>query len=275
MDRKNAIIALLAVLLIFCTATSYLSYQQQQHMIAAQGDIIEKLISARNAGTADRAENQAFINGSATASSSCANIVAVRSDTHSGVIGKVYVELKDGNGDVLINTNPFVEPDTQYSVREAVAIAENFTNVNVSNKDIIVSFAINGTLIGGPSAGAATTVATIAAIEGTQVRQDVAITGTIEEGGYIGQVGGVFDKAVAAEKNGMTLFLVPNGQKKVIYYEQQTEERDIFGFTFTRVYYTPKEIDLGEYMEGTMDVEEVSTIGEAVTYMIAEYDFII
>ena len=275
MNRKNAIIAVLTILLIFSTATSYLSYQQQQHMIAAQGDIIEKLISARNAETADRAENQTFINGSEGVSSSSANIVAVRSDTHSGVIGKVYVELKDGKGDVLVNTNPFVEPDTQYSVREAVAIAENFTNVNVSNKDIIVSFAINGTLIGGPSAGAATTVATIAAIEGTQVRQDIAITGTIEEGGYIGQVGGVFDKAVAAEKNSMTLFLVPNGQKKVIYYEQQTEERNIFGFSFTRVYYTPKEIDLGEYMEGTMDVEEVSTIGEAVTYMIAEYDFII
>jgi len=26
-------------------------------------------------------------------------------------------------------------------------------------------------------------------------------------------------------------------------------------------------------MEGKMEVEEVSTIGEAVTYMIAEYDF--
>jgi len=269
MDRKNAIIALLAVLLIFCTSTSYLIYQQQQHVIEAQGDIIEILISARNAETAESTEKQAFINGSEGASSSSANIVAVRSDTHSGVIGKVHVELKEGNGDVLVNTNPFVEPDTQYSVREAVTIAENFTNINVSNKDIIVSFAINGTLIGGPSAGAATTVATIAAMEGAQVRQDVAITGTIEQGGYIGQVSGVFDKAVAAEKNGMTLFLVPSGQKKVIYYEQQIEERDIiFGFTFTRVYYTPKEIDLGEYMEGKMEVEEVSTIGEAVTYMI-------
>ncbi len=78
----------------------------------------------------------------------------------------------------------------------------------------------------------------------------------------------MFDKAVAAEKNGMKLFLVPRGQKKVIYYEQQIEERDIFGFTFTRVYYTPKEIDLDEYMDGKMDVEEVATIGEAVAYMI-------
>jgi hypothetical protein len=28
----------------------------------------------------------------------------VRSDTHSGVVGKVHVVLKEGNGDVLVNT---------------------------------------------------------------------------------------------------------------------------------------------------------------------------
>jgi predicted S18 family serine protease len=69
-------------------------------------------------------------------------------------------------------------------------------------------------LIGGPSAGAATTVATIAALQSTQVKHDVAITGTIEEDGYVGQVSSVFDKAIAADKNGMALLLVPRGQKK-------------------------------------------------------------
>jgi hypothetical protein len=32
----------------------------------------------------------------------------------------------------------------------------------------------------------------------------------------IGQVGGVFDKAVAAEKHNITLFLVPYGQKAIV-----------------------------------------------------------
>jgi predicted S18 family serine protease len=168
----------------------------------------------------------------------------------------------------VIPTNPFVEPDTHYSIREAVEVAAGFTNATVSNKDIIISFDITGTLIGGPSAGAATTVATVAALESKKVRHDVAITGTIGEGGYVGQVGGVFDKAVAAEKNTMSLFLVPYGQKKGVYYEQQVEEQKIFGFTFTRVYYTPKEIDLGEYMGGAMAVGEVATIAEAVSYMV-------
>ena len=266
MDRKNAIIAVLAFLVLFSTSSSFLIYHQQQHMIRTQEDIIERLISAGSTGSAGSEETSAFTNVSEGASS--ANIVAVRSDTYSGVMGTVRVELKEGNGDVLVNTNPFVEPTTQYSIREAVRVAENFTNMNVSNKDVIISFDINGTLIGGPSAGAATTVALIAVMEGKHVKQDVAITGTIEEGGYIGEVGGVLEKAVAAEKNGMKLFLVPKDQKKLIYYEQKIEERDIFGITFTRVYYIPKELDLGEYMEGKMDVEEVSTIGEVVAYMI-------
>ena len=49
-------------------------------------------------------------------------------------------------------------------------------------------------LIGGPSAGAAIAVATVAAIEGKNVSKDAVITGTIEEGGYIGEVGAVFEK---------------------------------------------------------------------------------
>ncbi|RJS68733.1 hypothetical protein CW714_09650 [Methanophagales archaeon] len=275
MNRKNTIIAVLCILLIASTSISYHVYQQQQQVIDIQENIIEKLI---HAGNADNEEKQTPANVNMNVpvsvpvteseSDSCANIVAVRSDTHLGVIGKVHVELKEGKGNVLVNTNPFVESTTQYSVREAVKVAEDYTNINITNRDIIVYFDINGTLIGGPSAGAAITAATIAAIENKEVRQDAAITGTIEEGGRIGQVGGVFEKAVAAEENSMELFLVPRGQKKLIYYEQEIGEREIFGFTFTRVYYIPKEVDLGEYMKEKMEVEEVSTIDEVVAYMV-------
>jgi len=270
MDRKNAIIAVLCILLVLSTSSSFLIYQYQQQIIEAQEDIIGKLVIASSSGSAVKEEEQVFINVSESAS--CANIVAVRSDDHLGVMGKVRVEIKEGNGDVLVNTDPFIEPTTQYSIREAVKVAENYTNMNHLNKDIIISFDINGTLVGGPSAGAATTAATIAAMEGKKVRQDVAITGTIEEGGNIGQVGGVFEKAVAAEKNGMRLFLVPGGQKKLTYYEQKIEEREmeIFGIKILmpKVYYIEKEIDLCEYMEGKMEVKEVSTIEDVVAYMI-------
>ena len=267
MNHKNTTIAVLCILLIASTSISYHIYQQQQQVIDVQENIIEKLIRAGSVGNADNEKNQTSANVNVPVpvaeSGSCANIVAVRSDTHSGVIGKVHVEVKEGNGNVLVNTNPFVESTTQYSVREAVKVAENYTNINIANSDIIVYFDINGTLIGGPSAGAAITSATIAAIENKEVRQDAAITGTIEEGGRIGQVGGVFEKAVAAEENGMELFLMAKGQGV---YEQRIKKEEIFGFTFVRVYST--QINLKEYMEGKMEVEEVSTIEDVVVYMI-------
>jgi hypothetical protein len=45
-----------------------------------------------------------------------------------------------------------------------------------------------------------------------------------------------------------------------VYYEQRLEEQQIFGFTFSRVYYMP--------MGDSMDVQEVASIGEAVSYMV-------
>jgi len=54
MDRKTAIIAVLTVLLIFSTSTSYLAYQEQQHLIESQASIIEQLISASKTENANR-----------------------------------------------------------------------------------------------------------------------------------------------------------------------------------------------------------------------------
>jgi predicted S18 family serine protease len=268
MDRKNIVIAVLCILLIFSASTSFLVYQNQRQQIERlstgieeKESIIEKLISEDS-----EEEKPGLITASRSVCS--ANVVAVRSDTGLGVIGKVQVEIKEGNGRILMNTNPFVEPDTQNSVREAVKVAEEYTNTNISDEDIVISFDINGTLIGGPSAGAAITVATVAAIEGKEVREDVAITGTVEEGGNIGKIGGVFEKAKVAEKNGIKLFLVPKGQKEMTYYEKEIEEAKILGFTLTKVYYSPKEIDLGEYMKDKMEVKEVSRIGEVMGRMV-------
>ncbi|MFV9676684.1 MAG: hypothetical protein ACNYVW_03435, partial [Methanosarcinales archaeon] len=173
MDRKNAIIAVLSILLVLSIATSVLVYQQQQRVIAAQEDIIEQLTSVRSAGRAAIEAKQTYINVSKGVS--CANIVAVRTDNQFGVLGTVHVELKNGTGNVLVNTNPFTDLTTQYSVREAVKVAEDYTNRDVTTKDISIYFNINGTLIGGPSAGAAIAAAAIAAMEGKTLKPDVVI----------------------------------------------------------------------------------------------------
>ena len=96
------------------------------------------------------------------------------------------------------------------------------------------------------------------------------ITGTIDEDGNIGAVGAVFEKALAAERNGMRFFLVPEGESVVITYEKKVEERRIFGFVIRRVYYVPKEIDLKQYFGDSMRVVEVGRIEEAYKYMIGD-----
>ncbi len=200
---------------------------------------------------------------------SSAYVVAVTSDG-GGLVGSVDVEVNLGRGRVLMNTNPFLEPDTQFSAETATQIAEQYTKKSLDDRDVIYSFDIDGQVLGGPSAGAAMTVATIAAIEGKQVRNDVAITGTIEEGGKIGFVGGVLEKMQAASEKGVKLFLVPEGQTKLTTYERIVEQQQRGGFVFQRVRYVPKTLDLSEYAKNELNIEvrEVSTIGEVASYML-------
>lgn len=260
---KDAALVALSVLLIFTISASFIFLHEKQVTI----ENLERELAAKERLLATYAHNKTWLPQSSLGAAS-ANIVAVRSVDNVGVLGGVRVEVKEGNGRTLVNTNPFVEPDTQYSIRTAVEVAARFVGVNLSERDVVVSFDINGTLIGGPSAGAATTLATIAALEGKEVRCDAVITGTIDEYGNIGAVGGVFEKALAAERNGMSLFLVPEGESVVTTYERKVEERRIFGFVIKKVYYVPKEIDLKDYFDGSMQVVEVGRIEEAYKYMI-------
>jgi uncharacterized protein len=194
------------------------------------------------------------------------SIVAVSSEG-IGIVGKGDVEIKPGKGRVLFSTNPFVEPDTQYSIEIAKQVAEDVTGKSLAKQDVIYSIeAGRAELIGGPSAGAALCLATIAAIENKKIREDVAITGTIQPNGSIGHVGAVLEKAQAAGKQGIKLFIVPKGQRNAIVYEKKETEKHGPGFVFRRIYYEPKVIDLNEAMfeQYGMEVIEVSNIYEAM-----------
>ncbi|MFH0971032.1 MAG: S16 family serine protease, partial [Candidatus Micrarchaeota archaeon] len=167
------------------------------------------------------------------------------------------------------NTNPFVEPDTQFSAETAVKIAQKKTAADLNERDVILTFEANTTLVGGPSAGAAMAIATIAAIERKQLAGNaVAITGTIEADGSIGQVGGVLEKAQAAGESGTKLFLVPEGSITLVYYEKQIKQRNVGPFVIQEVSYLPRKLDLAEYAKDKwkMDVKEVADIDEAMNY---------
>ncbi len=200
------------------------------------------------------------------------DIVAVNSQDNTGIVNTATVEIQPGQGRVLFSLNPFVEPDTQQSAETAKAVAEAFTKTSLQNSDVIYSIeAGNARLVGGPSAGAAITAATIAAIEGKTIKSNVEITGTINPDGSIGQIGGVLEKMTASAEKGKTLFLVPKGQSTISYYEPQVTRQRQGNFIIERTTYVPKTLNLNDYAKQqgwNIQIQEVANIEEAMQNLL-------
>lgn len=194
-----------------------------------------------------------------------ANVVAVNSEG-DGLIGFVEAEIVEGDGKILINTNPFLEPDTQFSANVAAEVAQKITGKDLSERNVIFDFNIKSNVVGGPSAGAAMTLALISALENKEARVDVVVTGIILPDGTLGQVGGIAEKAEAANLNGMNTFIVPKGQSIFRYYEREVEKRVGKGFTLYNTRYVPKEVNLTKYYEeqGRMNINEAANIEEVI-----------
>ncbi|MEM5843970.1 MAG: S16 family serine protease [Candidatus Aenigmatarchaeota archaeon] len=185
----------------------------------------------------------------------------------NGVVTKLIVEAKPGTGRVLVDINQLLFwVDTQHSIRVAQKVAQNYTKIDLSNIDLIYAIETNASVIGGPSAGAAMTIATIALIENKTLNQSVMITGTINSDGSIGPVGEIVAKAKAAKDIGAKLFLVPLGQAIQTYYKP-IEHCERFGpVTYCSTEYRPEKIDVSK--EVGISVKEVSNIQEALQYFL-------
>lgn len=185
----------------------------------------------------------------------------------NGVVTWLKVIVLPGEGRVLVDINQLLFwVDTQYSIRVAEYVAENVTGVNVTNMDFIYGIETEASLVEGPSAGAALTVATIAALENKTINPNIMITGTISLDGTIGPVGGVVEKALAAKDVGATTFLVPEGQSVQIYYIPQRSCERIGPITYCTTTYNEEKIDVSETVE--IEIKEVSNINEAVGYFL-------
>lgn len=184
-----------------------------------------------------------------------------------GVATVLRVQATKGTGRILVEiANLLFWADTQNSIRTARDVAENITGISLANVDLIYSVDANASVIGGPSAGAAITIATIAAIEGKKPRADVMITGTINHDGTIGPVGEVLEKAVIAKENGANLFLVPLLHSGEIVYETRDYCRNFGNTEFCTQETFPRKVDVSK--ESGIDVKEVQNIEEAMKYFL-------
>lgn len=138
-------------------------------------------------------------------------------ENNKGHLIPLQVIIKSGNGNLFLNVaNVLVDETLQSSAQTAVLVAREISRKSLSDKDVLINIEAQAQVqkisISGGSAGAAMTLATIAALQDRTLRKDVYITGTINEDHTIGLIGGAREKALAAKDNGAVLFLVPQGQ---------------------------------------------------------------
>jgi len=193
------------------------------------------------------------------------NMVAVsmRDETnYEGVTMRAEVELRKGEGRILINTQPRIGIDLQTSARTGAIVAEKFTGIPLQLTDVILTVKAEKEVevVDGPSAGAAITMALIAAIQNKTISQSVYMTGTINPDGTIGRVGGIPEKALAAAKKGATDFLVPQGQSIVTILKPEKYQPAPGIILY---FYKQQRIDLQEYLKEQGYSIKVSEVAKA------------
>ena len=181
-----------------------------------------------------------------------------------GAMVNVSVEVVPGRGRVLVQTTPLMGIAFQDAANLAVVVAANHSRVNLSESDII--FSIQGpeevSEIDGPSAGALMAALLLSVLEDFPLNQSVTVTGTLDEDGNIGPVGGILEKAEAAAASGKTLLILSDENDRMIDYRE--EDRGLGGLRITRQ--RPMVTDAKEYIEENLGirVKYVDTLDDLI-----------
>jgi Lon-like ATP-dependent protease len=107
------------------------------------------------------------------------------------------------------------------AVTNVSALFKKISGKDISNHDIHIQFLQTYEGVEGDSASVSVAVAVISALEGIQVRQDVAMTGSLTVRGEVLPVGGVTQKIEAAIEAGMKEVIIPYSNKKDVLLEKK------------------------------------------------------
>ena len=164
-----------------------------------------------------------------------------------GAMVNISVEIVPGRGRVLVQTTPLMGIVFQDAANRAVDLAAGRSHADLAGSDIIFSIQSPDEVseIDGPSAGALMTALLLSVMEDFALNESVTVTGTIDENGNIGPVGGILEKAGAAAASGKTLLLLPAENNNIV---ESREETGIFcGLRIARQ--RPVAVDTGMYIE--------------------------
>ncbi|MBW6462054.1 MAG: hypothetical protein K0B07_03340 [DPANN group archaeon] len=192
------------------------------------------------------------------------NLPAVNGND-TGVTAFLEVAVSSGSGLILVNVgNIITNYDTQASMRSAAEIASDYLNISLEEVDITYNLVADASILEGPSAGAAITIATVLALTGSDINDKVMVTGTINHDGSIGPAGRIKAKAMASKEIGAELFLVPVGEA---YEYNETEFCSDYGIF--KDYCQPELVPVKIEYLANIKVVEVANIGEALEYFRA------
>lgn len=232
---------------------------------ASDSVIDSKFFSGDSAGGLDK-----IITAPGNSSNEVEILVPAVDAEGNGRLAKFTVEAVPGDGKTLANIDHLLFfVDTQFSIQTAKEVAAEVTGADLSKYNLIydIEAETNGTAaVEGPSAGAALAIATIAALENKELDPSVMITGTVNEDGTIGKIGGIPAKADIARDLGVKVFLVPDGQGLENSAKVESECEQVGRVKVCKTEYVPQ--PSVETDDSGLIVREVSTIEEAVPYFI-------
>ncbi|MDN5327675.1 MAG: uncharacterized protein PWP03_313 [Candidatus Woesearchaeota archaeon] len=165
-----------------------------------------------------------------------------------GSTAKIYLWLKEGSGNVFIDTSPMSSIDLQASIRYSNKLACEFLEEDCSKYDFFYRVDTSSFMVSGPSASMAIAVLTVAALKDLPINDSVAVTGTINSGYLIGPVAGLLQKVQSTFETNIKTILIPFGQS-IVKSENQT-------------------INLTEYgkVMGNKSVIEITSLYDALEY---------
>ncbi|MFT4326055.1 MAG: S16 family serine protease [Candidatus Woesearchaeota archaeon] len=143
-------------------------------------------------------------------------LLTVTEELGIGGVAEISLETNPGTGRIFIEANVLTNRDTQQSIRFAKQIVCSNYEFDCNNKDFFYTINANTPYVAGPSGGAGFALLTYAHLSGRTIPRRMSITGTINSGGFVGNVGGVLEKVQAAGQTGIRTVYIPIGNQMSI-----------------------------------------------------------
>ena len=133
-----------------------------------------------------------------------------KGEINGGSLINLSLKIKPGNGEIYVNLNSIEEVDTQISIINSQKIACDIFNLDCQNYDFYYEFSSSSIILKGPSASTAIAILTAKTVKKEKIKEkETVITGSLNSGGLIGNVGGITQKILVAKQNKIKKVLIP------------------------------------------------------------------